>query len=84
MVSEVRKGLANCQKNLVPTPERLPLPAPVTLTLLENSEELLKGVLWAAHDYTYKMLLRACILATIASYVFFCRENAMHVREGRT
>jgi hypothetical protein len=44
MVSGVRKGLANCQKDLDPTPERLPLPAPVALAILEKAEELLKGV----------------------------------------
>jgi hypothetical protein len=50
MVSGVCKGLANCQKDLDPTPERQPLPAPVALTILEKAEELLKGVQWAAHD----------------------------------
>jgi hypothetical protein len=72
MVSGVREGLANCQKDLDPTPERLPLPAPVALAIVEKAEELLKGVQWAAHDQTRNMLLRACIV-TNASYVFFCR-----------
>ncbi len=45
---------------------------PVALDIMEKAEELLKGVQWAAHDYTDNMILRACI-ATIASDVFFCR-----------
>jgi len=74
MVSGVRKGIASYQKDLDPTPECLPLPAPVALAILEKAEEFLKGVQWAAHDQTDNMLLRACI-ATIASYVFFNREE---------
>ena len=72
MVTGVRKGLANCQRDIALTPERLSLPAPAALVILEKAEELLKIVQWAAHDYTDIMLMRACI-ATIASYVFFCR-----------
>jgi hypothetical protein len=72
VVSGVHKGLVNCQKDLDPTPERLPLPVPVALAILEKAEELLKGVQWDTHDQTDNMLLRACI-STIASYVFFCR-----------
>jgi hypothetical protein len=55
---------------MAPTPERLPLPAPVALAILERAEALLKNRdKWVAHDIR---LLRACI-ATIASYIFFCR-----------
>jgi len=57
MVSGVRKVLANCQKDLAPTSERMPLFAPVALAILEKAEELLKGVQRAAHDYTDNMLL---------------------------
>jgi hypothetical protein len=70
MVAGVRLGLANCQKGMAPTPERLPLPAPVALAILERAEALLKKRdQWVANDIR---LLRACI-ATIASYIFFCR-----------
>ncbi len=48
MVSGVRNGLANCQTNLAPTAERLPLPAPVALAILEKAELLLRGVQWDA------------------------------------
>jgi hypothetical protein len=55
-----------------PTPERLPLLAPVALAILERAEALLKNRdQWVATDIR---LLRACI-ATIASYIFFCRGN---------
>jgi hypothetical protein len=48
MVSGVRKGLANFDTDLAPTPERLPLPEPVALAILERAAELLRGVQWAA------------------------------------
>ncbi len=44
MITGVRKGLANCQRDPAPTPERLPLPAPVALAILEKIEALLKVV----------------------------------------
>jgi len=72
MVTGVRKGLAKCQRDLVPMTECLLLPAPVALAILERAEEIIKGAQWEAHDYIGITLLRACI-ATIASYVFFCR-----------
>ena len=72
MVTGVRNCLANCQKDLAPTPERLQLPSPVALAIIEKSEELHKGVQWAAHHCIDNMLMRVCI-ATIASYVFICR-----------
>ena len=72
MVTGGRKGFAICQRDLVPTPERLPLPTPVALIIMERVEELLKGTQWAAHGYTDNTLMRACI-ATISSYVFFYR-----------
>ena len=72
MVSGVRKGLANCQRDLAPTPERVPLPAPVMLAILEQAEDILKGCHWAAPHPNSIELLRASV-ASIASYVFFCR-----------
>ena len=41
LVACVRKGLMNCQTDTVPLPERLPLPAPVALAILELGEKLL-------------------------------------------
>ena len=35
LVSGIHKELANCQENLAPLPQRLPLPAPVALEILE-------------------------------------------------
>jgi hypothetical protein len=57
MVTEVRKNLANCRRDLILTPERLLIPAPVALAILEKAEELFKGVQWAARDYTDNMLM---------------------------
>ena len=34
MITNFNKGLANCQHDLPPTPERVPLPAPVALAIL--------------------------------------------------
>jgi len=73
MVAGVRKGLANCQHDLDPSPERLPIPAPVVLAILELAERLLKRVHWDSPGHNNDTaLLRACI-ASIASYIFFCR-----------
>jgi hypothetical protein len=71
MVAGVRLGLANCQTDMAPTPERLPLPAPVALAILERAEALLRKTRHT-RSVTDIRLLRAC-LATIASYIFFCR-----------
>jgi len=70
MVAGVRLGLANCQTDMAPTPERLPLPAPVALAILERAEALLKNRdQLSANDIR---LLRIFI-DIIASYIFFCR-----------
>ena len=70
IVAGVRLGLANCQRDMAPTTEFLPLPATIGLAILERAEALLKNRgQWAAKDIS---LLRACV-ATIASYIFFCR-----------
>ena len=77
MITGVGKGLASGLRDLVPTPERLPLPAPIALALLEKAEALLKVVLWDTTKSTYNTtLMRACI-ASIASYVFFCRGECV-------
>ena len=38
LVSGVRKGLANCQEDMAPLPQRLPMPALVALEILELAE----------------------------------------------
>jgi len=40
LVLGVRIGLENCQEDLDPLPQRLPLPAPVALEILELTESL--------------------------------------------
>ena len=71
LVAGVRKGLMNCQNDTAPLPERLPLPAPVALAILELGESLLAWTDWDP-EYPHLPLLRATV-ATIASYVFFNR-----------
>ena len=51
LVSGVRKGLANCQEDLAPQPQRLPLPAPVALKILELAERLLVSVQFHWTDF---------------------------------
>ncbi len=41
LVSGVRKGLANCHLDTTPQAKRMPLPAPVMLSILELAEHLL-------------------------------------------
>jgi hypothetical protein len=72
IIDGARKGVVNCQRDLAPTPERLPLPAPVALAILEKVEALLKVVQWDCLTANNNTLLRACA-ASIASYVFFPR-----------
>jgi hypothetical protein len=72
LIDVVRKGLANCQRDLAPTPKRHPLPAPVAVAILAKAEALLKVVHWDCPRADNNTLLRACI-ASIAFYVFFCK-----------
>ena len=46
LIDGVRKGLAKCQRDLAPTPKKLPLSAPVALAILAKAEALLKVVHW--------------------------------------
>ena len=71
LVSGVRKGLEKCQRDSTPTEERLPLPAPVALSILEEAENMLPLVHWDPRNPRL-LLLRASI-ASIVSYVFFNR-----------
>jgi hypothetical protein len=71
MITRVRKELANFQQDLAPTPERVPIPAPIALAILLLSEKLLVTVHWDHSDQRLP-LLRACI-ASVASYMFFNR-----------
>jgi hypothetical protein len=71
IVAGVRKGLMNCQTDTAPLLERLPLPAPIALAILELGEQLLTETTWKPKDPIMPEL-RATI-ASIASYVFFNR-----------
>ena len=46
MVSCVRKGFEKCRRGENPTPERLPLPAPMALSILEGAEHMFPSVHW--------------------------------------
>jgi len=71
LVSGVRKGFENCKEDLAPLPQRLPLPAPVALEILELAESMQLSVQfhWMDPDLD---LLRAAV-ATITAYIFFNR-----------
>ena len=71
LVVGVRKGLEKCQRGENTTPERLPLPAPVALSILEGAKHLLLSVHWAPRDPRLQ-LMRASV-ASITSYFFFNR-----------
>jgi len=72
LIDGVHKGLANCQRILAPTPERLPLSAPVALAILEMTETLLKVVQWDCPTANNNTLLRARV-ASIAPNAFLRR-----------
>jgi hypothetical protein len=80
LIDGVLNSMANCQLNLPPTLERVALPTPVALAILEKAEALIKVV---HSDYPIangNTLLRACI-ASIASYVFVHRgERGAYAR----
>jgi hypothetical protein len=71
VIINVKNGLHICQHDLAPTPERVPLPAPVALTILLLAKRLLGLVQWDCSDQRLP-LLSACI-ASIASYMIFNR-----------
>ena len=71
LVSDVRRGLDNCQFDLKPDTERVPLPAPVALSILELAESLLPRVHWDPSDPNLR-LLRACV-ASVTAYAYFNR-----------
>ena len=79
LVARVRKGLENCQEDMAPLPQRLPLPAPVALQILELAEGLQLAVEFHTRDPDLP-LLRAAV-AIITSYTFFnrgeCGANAL-------
>jgi len=69
LMSGVRKGLAKCQEDLAPLPQRLPLPAPVALEIRKLAEGLEPSMGRTLLDPVLS-LLRAAI-ATITAYMFF-------------
>ncbi len=71
LVTCVQKGLEKCQWYENPTAERIPLPAPVALSILKGNEHLLPSVQWGPRDYSLH-LLRASV-ASVANYIFFNR-----------
>ena len=70
-MSIVRKRLSNCQEDMAPLPQRLPLPAPVAIEILKKAEsfQLLVQFHWTDPDLN---LLRDAV-ATITAYMFFNR-----------
>ena len=71
LVTCVRKGLEKCQRDENSTPERLPLPAPVALSILEGAEHMIPSVHWDPRDP--RLHLPRASVASIISYVFFNR-----------
>jgi len=82
LVSSVRKGLEKCQRDENPNPERLPLPAPVAMSILEGAEHMLPSVQWDPWEPRLQ-LMRASV-APVVSYIFFNRENAALSASRRT
>jgi hypothetical protein len=56
LVSCVRKGFEKCQRDKNPTPEHLPLPAPVAMSILEGAEHMLPSVHWDQRDPRLQLL----------------------------
>ncbi len=71
LVSGVRKGLENCQEDMCILSQRLPLPAPVALEILELAEGLQRSVEFHWSDPDLDLI--GALVATITSYLFFNR-----------
>jgi hypothetical protein len=65
----------NCQTGTAPLLDRLPLPAPVALAMLELGEKLLTKTDWDPEDPILPVI--RATYATIASYVFFNRGECI-------
>ena len=72
LVSDVRAGLKNSQRDMNPAPARLPLPAPVALAILEYAEDLLPTLRWTSPSHPGLAVFRAMV-AVLVNYTFFCR-----------
>jgi hypothetical protein len=79
----VRKGLSNCQEDSQPRPQRLPLPAPVALAILELAERLLPIVIWEADDPNL-LLMRAAVASIAPPTCSSIVENAVRVPSSTT
>ena len=71
LVTRVRKGLTNCHRDIVPLPQRLPLPISVAYAIMGLDEYIILKADWTPQD-PHLTVLRAAI-ASIVSYVFFNR-----------
>ena len=50
LVAGVRRWLMNCQADTAPVPEKMPLPAPIALAILELGKKLLTETAWNPKD----------------------------------
>jgi hypothetical protein len=62
------------QHRLIPATTRLPLPAPVALTILLAADTLRRTLPWTPAALPHLQRFRAC-LAICVNYTFFCRAE---------
>lgn len=73
LVAAARKGLKNRQSSLRPKDARLPLPAPVALSILEHAERLVPDLTWDNSSGLQLESLYRAMVAVLVNYIFFCR-----------
>ena len=74
LLADARRGLEMLQHRLIPATTRLPLPAPVALTILEAADTLHLTLPWTPAAFSQLQRFRAC-LAVCVNYTFFCRAE---------
>lgn len=74
LLADARRGFEILQHRLIPATTRLPLPAPVALTILEAADTLHLTLPWTPAAFSQLQRFRAC-LAVCVNYTFFCRAE---------
>jgi hypothetical protein len=74
LLADARRGLEMQQQRLQAADSRLPLPAPLALSLLTAAANLRKHLLWTPTSRHLIAQFRA-LLAVCTNYAFFCRAE---------
>jgi hypothetical protein len=74
LLADANRGIEMLQHRLIPTTSRLPLPAPVALSILLAADTLRRTIPWTLVALPLLQRFKAC-LAICVNYIFFCRAE---------